>query len=80
MRERTEVVGGRFTPRERKVIKAQAVKDGITESEYVRAAVMMTLLLDGNPEAAKITAEIMQRKFKRWAQERFGLRGELVTA
>lgn len=79
MKERTEVVSGRFTPRERKVIKAQAVKDGLTESEYVRSSVMMALLLDGNVEAAQIAADIIKGKLKRWVEDR-AKAGELVTA
>lgn len=79
MRDRTEVIAGRFTPRERKVIKAQAVKDGMTESEYVRASVMMALLLDGNLEAAQIAAGIVKGKLKRWVDDRMKA-GELVTA
>lgn len=79
MKERTEVVSGRFTPRERKVIKAQAVKDGLTESEYVRSAVMLALLLDGNVDAAQIAADIIKGKFKSWIEARM-TSGELVRA
>jgi hypothetical protein len=65
MREKTEVMAGRFTPREKRAIEAQAKKDGLSPSEYVRAAVMTTMVLDGNVEAMKITAKMLRERLKR---------------
>lgn len=56
MRERTEVVSGRFTPRERKIVARVAEKSGMTESQYVRAAVLSSCVLDGDGEAMRLLA------------------------
>lgn len=54
MRERSEVVSGRFTPRERKIVDRVATKNGMTESQYVRAAVLSACVLDGDLEAMRL--------------------------
>lgn len=79
MRERTEVMSGRFTPREKRAIEAQAKHDGMTPSEYVRAAVMTTMVLDGNVEAMKITGQLLREKLKRMVNEG-AAPGEVVAA
>lgn len=55
VKERTEVLGGRFTPRERKIVVRVAKKNGMTESQYVRAAVLSSCVLDGDVEAMRVT-------------------------
>ena len=57
-------MAGRFTPREKRAIEAQARKDGLAPSEYVRAAVMTTMVLDGNVEAMRITGQLLREKMK----------------
>ena len=37
---RTEIVSSKFTPEERSVLEAQAKKELMTVSDYIRAAVM----------------------------------------
>lgn len=56
MKERTEVMAGRFSPRERKIVERVAKKNGMTESQYVRAAVLSACVLDGDGEAMRLLA------------------------
>lgn len=70
MSERTEVLSGRFTARERRIVEAEAKRQGMEIANYVRAAVMTSLVLDGNREAMRITAEMVHERLKRWVQER----------
>jgi hypothetical protein len=81
MEERTEVVGARFTPRERKVLAAEAKRQGMTESGYLRAAGMFMLCMDGNVEALKMTAEMVKSELlDRFAKMRSNVFKEPVSA
>jgi hypothetical protein len=57
---RTEALAGKFTVRERKMIEAEAERQKMTASEYVRVAVMTTLVLDGNVDALKLLGGLMR--------------------
>jgi len=60
--ERTQVVAGKFTREEEQVIRDEAQKQNMTVSEYVRAAVFMSLILDGNAKAIKLMAGLVTGK------------------
>jgi hypothetical protein len=66
--DRSEVLAGRFTRRERKAIEAEAGKQGFTVTEYIRSAVMVAMVMDGNVEAIKMTAALSREKIKRWIE------------
>lgn len=59
---RTELMQFKVTPEERKLIEKVAKKQGITVSEYVRAAIIMDMVLEGEVEAMKIVVETVGRK------------------
>jgi serine kinase of HPr protein (carbohydrate metabolism regulator) len=81
MIDRTEVLSGRFTARERRIVEAECKRQGMDLAGYVRAAVMTSLVLDGNKEAMRITAEMVHERLKRWVQDRAMDRlAEVVTA
>lgn len=54
MRERTEVLSGRFTKREVKIINRLAERDKVSVATYVRAAVLTSAVMDGDLEAMKL--------------------------
>ena len=60
--ERTQVVAGKFTREEEHVIRAEAERQEMTVSEYVRAAVFMSLIMDGNTKAMKLAAGLAKTK------------------
>lgn len=70
MRERTEVMSGRFTPRERKAIEGEAKKQGLDVATYVRSAVMASMVLDGNKEAMRITADLVHQRLSAWVRDK----------
>ena len=59
---RTELMQFKVTPEERRLIEQVARKQGSTVSEYVRAAVIMDMILDGNVGAMKIAVDAIGRK------------------
>lgn len=59
---RTELMQFKVTPDERKLIEKCAQKQGITVSEYVRAAIIMDMILEGNVAAMKIAVDAIGRK------------------
>jgi len=59
---RTELMQFKVTPEERKLIEKVAKKEGSTVSEYVRAAIIMDMVLEGEVGAMKIVVESMGRK------------------
>lgn len=59
---RTELMQFKVTPKERELIEACAKKQGDTVSEYVRAAVLMDMILEGNVGAMKIAVDTIGRK------------------
>ena len=63
---RTEIVSSKFTPEERSVLEEQAKKELMSVSDYVRAAVMFSLIMDGNMRAVKITTGLMRAKVAEW--------------
>jgi len=52
----------KVTPYEKKVIEEFVRKRGDTVSEYVRAAVIMDMILEGNVGAMKIAVDTIGRK------------------
>ena len=60
--ERTQVVAGKFTREEEQVIRQEAEKQGMTVSDYVRAGVFTSLIMDGNAKAVKLMAGLVRRK------------------
>jgi hypothetical protein len=61
-KERSQVVAGKFTREEEEVIREEAKKQGMTVSEYVRGAVFMLLIMDGNTKAMKLAAGLVAAK------------------
>ena len=59
---RTELMQFKVTPEERKLIEQCAKKQGYSVSEYVRAAVIMDMILEGNVGAMKIAVDTIGRK------------------
>ena len=59
---RTELMQFKVTPDERKLIEQSAKKQGLSVSEYVRAAVIMDMILEGNVGAMKIAVDTIGRK------------------
>jgi uncharacterized protein (DUF1778 family) len=59
---RTELMQFKVTPEERKLIEKVAKKQGMTVSEYVRAAIIMDMVLEGEVEAMKIVVQTAGRK------------------
>jgi hypothetical protein len=59
---RTELMQFKVTPDERKLIENVAKKQGCTVSEYVRGAVIMDMILDGEVGAMKIAVDSIGRK------------------
>jgi hypothetical protein len=59
---RTELMQFKVTPEERKLIEDFAKKQGSTVSEYVRSAVIMDMVLEGNVGAMKIVVNTVGRK------------------
>jgi hypothetical protein len=61
-KERTQVVAGKFTKEEEQIIRNEAESQGMTVSEYVRAGVLMSLVMDGNTKAMKLLAGLVAGK------------------
>ena len=59
---RTELMQFKVTPKEKELIETFAKKQGDTVSEYVRAAVLMDMILEGNVGAMKIAVDTIGRK------------------
>lgn len=62
MKARSEVLQFTVTPDERKLIEKSAKKQGLSVSEYVRAAVIMDMILEGEVGAMKIVVDTIGRK------------------
>jgi hypothetical protein len=59
---RTELMQFKVTPQERKLIEKCAKDQGASVSEYVRAAVIMDMVLEGEVGAMKVVVDSMGRK------------------
>lgn len=59
---RTELMQFKVTPEERKLIEKSADKQALSVSEYVRAAVLMDMILEGNVGTMKIAVDTIGRK------------------
>ena len=59
---RTELMQFKVTPDERKLIEKTAKKENLTVSEYVRGAVIMDMILEGEVGAMKIVVDTIGRK------------------
>jgi uncharacterized protein (DUF1778 family) len=61
---KTETLQFKVTEQERKLIERCAQEEGSTVSKYVRGAVLMSMVMDGKPEAIKIVArEVGEKAF-----------------
>lgn len=61
---KTQTLQFKVTEQERRLIEKCAVDEGTTVSKYVRGAVLMSLVMDGKPEAIKIVArEVGEKAF-----------------
>lgn len=61
--ERSEVVGVRVSPREKRMFERLAKKNHMTVSDYLRAGAMLSAMFDGDKEAIAITAGLVKEKF-----------------
>lgn len=59
---RTELMQFKVTAEERKLIEKIAKKQGCTVSEYVRGAVIMDMILEGEVGAMRIVVDTIGRK------------------
>jgi hypothetical protein len=59
---RTELMQFKVTPEERKLIEKSADKQALSVSEYVRAAVLMDMILEGSVGAMKVAVDTIGRK------------------
>lgn len=59
---RSELMQFKVTPDERKLIEKCAKKQDVSVSEYVRAAVIMDMILEGEVGAMKIVVDTIGRK------------------
>ena len=74
---KTETLQFKVTEHERKLIERCARDEGASVSKYVRGAVLMSMVMDGRPEAIKIVARevgekafaVVRQKLTRPAQE-----------
>lgn len=46
---RTETVGVRLTPAEKEMVRIQAARDGLSESDYVRSCILTVRGIEGDP-------------------------------
>jgi hypothetical protein len=69
-------VAGKFTKEEEEVIREEAEGQGMTVSEYVRAGVFISLIMDGNTKAMGLMAGLVRRKlaekFAKFVGEKVG--------
>jgi hypothetical protein len=61
-KERSQSLGAKFTREEEAIIREEATSQGMTVSEYVRAGVFMSLVLDGNTKAMKLMGGMIASK------------------
>lgn len=59
---KTELMQFKVTPHEREVIEKRAKKEKMTVSEFVRAALLMEMVLLGDIQALKIVATTIGRQ------------------
>lgn len=59
---KTETLQFKVTESERKLIEKCAEAEDTTVSKFVRGCVLMSLVVDGNPEAIKIVAKEVGEK------------------
>ncbi len=59
---RSELMQFKMTPQERTLVEKCAKKQGMSVSEYVRACLLMEMVLDGELQAIKIVATTIGRK------------------
>ena len=59
---KTELMQFKVTPHERQVIEKRANKEKMSVSEYVRAALLMEMVLSGDTQALKIVATTIGQK------------------
>lgn len=76
---RTELMQFKVTPKERELIDNCAKKQGLTVSEYVRAAVLMDMILEGNVGAMKIAVDTIGRKAVQLLRKRADRLSDLGT-
>lgn len=67
---KSELLQFKVTPEERALIEKCAKKQDMTVSEYVRASLLMEMVLDGEVGALKIVASTVGRKAIKALQKR----------
>jgi hypothetical protein len=67
---RSELMQFKVTPQERALIEKCAKKQDASVSEYVRACLLMEMVLDGEMQAIKIVASTIGRKAVKALQKR----------
>ena len=67
---KSELMQFKVTPEERKLIEKCAQKQDMTVSEYVRACLLMEMVLDGETKAIKIVASTIGRQAVKALQKR----------
>lgn len=69
---RDQVMAYKVTREERRIIEAEAKKQGCSPAAYMRGAVLMTLVLDGNAQALVLAGrEIREQvvdRLKSWVE------------
>lgn len=67
---RDHVMSYKVTMEERRIIEAEAKKQGCSPAAYMRGAVLMTLVLDGNAQAMALAGremrEVAFERLKAW--------------
>jgi hypothetical protein len=70
MTAKSELMQFKVTPQERVLIEKCAKKQDMSVSEYVRACLLMEMVLDGELQAIKIVATTIGRKAVKALQKR----------
>jgi hypothetical protein len=70
MTAKSELMQFKVTPEERALIEKCAKKQDMSVSEYVRACLLMEMVLDGEVQAIKIVATTIGRKAVKALQKR----------
>ena len=80
MEDRCVTLGGRMTKREAGIVERVAKKQGLTVSNYVRAAALSTCVLDGDKEAILYLSELLLKDLARRGGALLRSPGERVPA
>jgi hypothetical protein len=59
---KTQMMQFRVTDEEKALIEKCAAKAGMTVTEYIRASMLMEMIIDGEPKALKIVGRVLGEK------------------